>query len=85
MSEAVVVALITAAASVIAQLLISRTNSAKFQQSQLDTQNFLEYKIDRLTEEQKKYNNLQERVAIAERDIKSAHHRIDTIERRTEV
>ena len=84
MSEAIIVALITAATSVGAQLIISRTNSAKFQQAQLDSQKFLEYKIDKLAEKQEKYNNLQERVALAERDIRVANHRIEDLERKTE-
>jgi len=84
MSEAVLVALITAAASVGAQLIISRTSSARVQQAQLDSQKFLEYKIDKLAEKQEKYNNLQERVALAERDIRVANHRIDDLERKAE-
>ena len=84
MSEAVLVALMTAVASVGAQLIISRTNSTKFQQAQLDSQKFLEYKIDKLAEKQEKYNNLQERVALAERDIRVANHRIDDLERKAE-
>lgn len=84
MSEAVLVALITAVASVGAQLIISRTSSAEFQQAQLDSQKFLEYKIDKLAEKQEKYNNLQERVALAERDIRVANHRIDDLERKAE-
>ncbi|MBR1561575.1 MAG: hypothetical protein IJ645_00050 [Ruminococcus sp.] len=84
MSEAVLVALITAVASVGAQLIISRTSSARVQQAQLDSQKFLEYKIDKLAEKQEKYNNLQERVALAERDIRVANHRIDDLERKAE-
>lgn len=84
MSEAIIVALITAVASVGAQLIISRTSSAKFQQAQLDSQKFLEYKIDKLAEKQEKYNNLQERVALIEKDIRVANHRIDDLERKTE-
>ena len=84
MSEAVLVALITAVASVGAQLIISRTSSARVQQAQLDSQKFLEYKIDKLDEKQEKYTNLQERVALADRDIRVANHRIDDLERKAE-
>lgn len=84
MTEAVVVALITAVASIAAQLVIAHTNSTKFQQAQLDSQKFLEYKIDKLAEKQEKYNNLQERVALAEKDIRVANHRIDDLERKAE-
>ena len=84
MADAIIVALITAAASVGAQLIISHTNSAKFQQAQQDSQKFLEYKIDRLAEKQEKYNNLQERVALIEKDIRVANHRIEDLERKAE-
>lgn len=84
MSEAIIVALIAAGASVLCQVLISRANAARFQQAQQDSQKFLEYKIDRLAEKQEKYNNLQERVALIEKDIRVANHRIEDLEKKTE-
>lgn len=38
------------------------------------------YRIDRLEEAVKKHNNLVERVAVQEGDIKRAHKRIDSLE-----
>ena len=84
MTEAVIVALITAAASVICQLIISTKSAQRTQIQQESTQKLLEYKIDKLAEKQDKYNNLQERVALAERDIRVANHRIDDLERKVE-
>jgi hypothetical protein len=40
--------------------------------------NYLEKKMD-------KYNNMQERMIMAEQSVKSAHHRIDEINQRREV
>ena len=38
--------------------------------------------VERLEKKQDKHNNLIERMAICERDIKSGHHRIDEIEKK---
>ena len=37
------------------------------------------YRIQQLEEKVNKHNNLVERMAIVERDVKSAHHRLDEI------
>ena len=38
--------------------------------------------VDRLEKKQDKHNNLIERMAINERDIKSAHFRLDKVEKK---
>jgi len=40
------------------------------------------YRIGELEKKQDKHNQLIERMAVAERDIKSAHHRIDSLEQK---
>jgi len=45
---------------------------------------FMESQINELKEEMRKYNNVLERLIIAEQSTKSAHHRIDEWERRYE-
>lgn len=45
---------------------------------------FMEGQINELKEEMRKYNNVLERLIIAEQSTKSAHHRIDEWERRYE-
>ena len=42
------------------------------------------YRIEQLEEKVKKHNNLVERMVIVEQSTKSAHHRIDGLERREE-
>ncbi len=38
------------------------------------------YRLDELEKKQDKHNNLIERMTVVERDVKSAHHRIDRVE-----
>lgn len=40
------------------------------------------YRLDELEKKQDKHNNLIERMAVVERDVKSAHHRIDGLEQK---
>lgn len=80
MTEAVIVALITAGASVICQLIISAKQGERNRIQNESSQKIIEYKIDKLTEKQEKYNNLQERIALVEASTKSAHHRLDSLE-----
>lgn len=84
MTEAVIVALITAAASVICQLIISAKQGERNRIQNESSQKIIEYKIDKLTEKQEKYNNLQERIALVEASAKSAHHRLDSLENNIE-
>lgn len=84
MTEAVIVALITAGASVICQLIISAKQGERNRIQNESSQKIIEYKIDKLTEKQEKYNNLQERIALAEASTKSAHHRLDSLENNIE-
>lgn len=89
MTEAVIVALITAAASVLCQLIISAKVSERQSIQQETTQKLLEYKIDKLAQAQEKYNNLQARtykleelITLHDEKIKVANDRIDDLERR---
>lgn len=44
------------------------------------TINFMQQQIIELKEDMRKYNNVLERLAVAENSISSAHHRIDNLE-----
>lgn len=97
MTEAVIVAIITGACAIIAQLLISKA-SAKDLFSKLDKQSELadqqldakiqkwqavtDTKIEELTREVRKHNNFAERVPVLEEKISVANHRISDLERR---
>lgn len=79
MTEGVMAALITGAASIIAIIVSTMVQSSS-------TKKLMEYQINelkgdilRLDDKVNKHNNLIERMAVVERDVKSAHHRIDEI------
>lgn len=98
MTEAVVVAIITGACAIIAQLLISKA-SAKDLFSKLDKQSELadqqldakiqkwqavtDTKIEELTREVRKHNNFAERVPVLEEKISAANQKISDLERRS--
>lgn len=89
MTEAIIVALITAASAVICQLLIAANSRKSMRQAQYDSQKLLEYKIDKLSERVDKHNTVIDRTYRLEQDyavvaeqIKVANHRIDDLERK---
>ena len=89
MTSAIIVALITASASVICQLIISDNNRKSVQSTQQENQKLLEYKIDKLSERVDKHNNLiertyklEEKAELIDEKIKVANHRIDDLERK---
>lgn len=45
------------------------------------TIHFMQLQIEELKNDMRKYNNILERMVIAEQSTKSAHHRIDEVER----
>ena len=69
MAESIVVAAITAIATVVCQVIIShRANSLTV------------YRIDRLEEKVNKHNELIERMYVVEERSKSNQHRLDELE-----
>ena len=95
MADAVIVALITGACAIIAQLIISRS-STKDLYAKLDKQSELsdkeldaklekwkaviEVKIDNLTKSVNEHNNYARRVPVLEEKMSVANHRIDDLE-----
>lgn len=69
MTEAVIVAIITAAASVVCQIIIANKSH-----------NLTIYRIDQLEDKVQKHNNLIERMYVVEQRSKSNQHRIDELE-----
>lgn len=66
---AIVVAVISGGSSVIATLVSSHA-----------TRQVLEWRIKSLEEKQDVYNDLQNRMIVVEQNIKSAKHRLDSVE-----
>lgn len=89
MTEAIIVALITAASAVICQLVIAANSRKSMRQAQYDSQKLLEYKIDKLSERVDKHNSviartykLEQDYAVVSEQIKVANHRITDLEER---
>lgn len=82
MSEAVIVGIIAAVASIIAAVLTSRATQTKMQQD-LHEQNAVQnVKIDHLTAEVKKHNDFASRIPVLEEKVKVANNRIADLERK---
>jgi hypothetical protein len=88
-TEAIIVALITAASAVICQIVIAANSRKTMQQAQYDSQKLIEYKIDKLSERVDKHNSviartykLEQDYAVVAEQIKVANHRIEDLERK---
>ena len=66
MSESVIVALITGILMLIGNIIVAGVNNSK-----------VIYRIELLEKKQDKYNNLQERTVLCEKDIKHIYYEID--------
>lgn len=87
MTEAIIVALITAASAVVCQLVIAANSRKSMRQAQFDSQKLIEYKIDKLSERVDKHNSVVERTYKLEQDyavvaeqIKVANHCLTDLE-----
>lgn len=97
MTDAIIVALITGAFTIVAQLLIAKNNNEKLY-AQLDKQSELadtqlnaklekwqavtDTKIDELTREVRKHNSFAERMPVLEEKMKVSEHRISDLEQK---
>lgn len=80
MSEAITVALITAGASVLCNVILSR-RSAQEMTHKLEThQAVTDTKLEELTREVREHNNFARRMPVVEEQIKVANHRIEDLE-----
>lgn len=59
---------------------VFKTTIAFMQQQIVEIKQTLKEDKQELKDEMRKYNNVLERMAINEQAVKSAHHRIDTLE-----
>lgn len=80
MNEAIIAALIAAAASVISNIILSRKQSAEMDHKLEIRQAVTDTKIDELTREVRTHNNFAQRVPVLEEQIKVANHRITDLE-----
>ena len=80
MTEAVIAALIAAAASIVSNIILSRRQAAEMDHKLEVRQAITDTKIDELTREVREHNNLARRVPVLEEQIKVANHRISDLE-----
>lgn len=80
MNEAIIAALIAAAASVVSNIILSRKQSAEMDHKLEIRQAVTDTKIDELTREVRTHNNFAQRVPVIEEQIKVANHRITDLE-----
>ena len=71
MSEAIIVALITAAAAIVGQVLIARSNTKELYAKLDKAQAVTDTKIDELTREVRIHNDFARRVPVLEEKIKN--------------
>lgn len=84
MSDAVIVALITAAATVIAVVIQNRLTQAKVSAELEKHQAVTDTKLDELTREVRDHNNFARRMPVVEEQIKVVNHRLADLERKVE-
>lgn len=80
MNEAIIAALIAAAASVVSNIILSRRQAAEMDHKLEIRQAVTDTKIDELTREVRAHNNFAQRVPVLEEQIKVANHRISDLE-----
>ena len=80
MTEAIMVAIITAGLSLFG-IIYSSNKSANKVDAKLDKQQaVIETKMDELTREVREHNNFAKRIPVVEEQIKVINHRIDDLE-----
>ena len=80
MNEAVIAALIAAAASILSNIILSNKNSREIDHKLETQQAVMETTLEDLTREVRKHNNFAERVPVIEEKISVANHRIADLE-----
>lgn len=80
MSEAIIVAVITAAATIITVVIQNRATQAKIMAELDKHQAVTDTKVDELTREVRDHNNFAKRVPVVEEQIKNLERRVSDLE-----
>ena len=80
MTEAIIVALITAGGTIIGVLLSNRATQIKTQQGFKVAQAVTDEKLEELTREVREHNGFARRLPVVEEQIKVINHRIEDLE-----
>lgn len=80
MNEAIIAALIAAAASVISNIILSRKQAAEMDHKLEIRQAVTDTKLEELTREVRKHNNFAERMPVVEQEIKDITRAVDKLQ-----
>ena len=80
MNESVVVALVTAGAAILSNVILSNKNSREIDHKLETHQAVTDTKLEELTREVREHNNFARRMPVLEEKISVANHRIDDLE-----
>ena len=80
MNESVIVALVTAGAAILSNVILSNKNSREIDHKLETHQAVTDTKLEELTREVREHNNFARRMPVLEEKIAVANHRIDDLE-----
>ena len=80
MTEAIIVAIVTAGLSLFGSIYSSNKSANKVDAKLDKQQAVIETKMDELTREVREHNNFAKRIPVVEEQIKVINHRIDDLE-----
>ena len=80
MNDSVVVALVTAGAAILSNVILSNRNSREIDHKLETHQAVTDTKLDELTREVREHNNFARRMPVLEEKISVANHRIEDLE-----
>lgn len=80
MNDAIIAALIAAAASVVSNIILSRKSAADMDHKLEIRQAVTDTKLEELTREVRKHNNFAERMPVVEQEIKDINKIVDKLQ-----
>ena len=80
MNESVIVALVTAGAAILSNVILSNKNSREIDHKLETHQAVTDTKLEELTREVREHNNFARRMPVMEEKIAVVNHRIDDLE-----
>lgn len=80
MNESIIVALVTAGAAILSNVVLSNKNSREIDHKLETHQAVTDTKLEELTREVREHNNFARRMPVLEEQIKVANHRIGDLE-----
>lgn len=82
MTEAIIVALITGAVSLVGTVMTVLMTSRKTEENMKVSQAVTDTKLDNLTREVRQHNNFAQKIPVIEEQIRVINHRIEDLEKK---